>query len=201
MLRTKLPAIKYILLLILALCTSIYNCQTHKSNHGINLDNEKECDMRIIKPNKISHTYEQTINGSIDEIFPLYCPVRETEWCYGWEPKIVYSNSGVVEPGCIFITEDSNQETIWYVTVYDIEQGHLEMIYITPGVIFTKLEITVEPISDKVTKAVITYSKTSLGKAGEEILKGFTDEYYNSFMKSWENEMNYFLKTGEMLKD
>ena len=53
--------------------------------------------MEVKKPNRVSHTYEQTINGTIKDIMPLYCPVRELDWCENWNPKSVYSNSGLVE--------------------------------------------------------------------------------------------------------
>jgi len=45
------------------------------------------------------------------------------DWCEGWNPTAVYSNSGVVEPGCVFVTEHDGHEITWYVTVYDIEEG------------------------------------------------------------------------------
>jgi len=154
--------------------------------------------INIRKPKRVTHSYEQTIDGTMAEIFPLYCPVREVEWCEGWNPKVVYSNSGVAEPGCVFVTGHDGHETTWFVTVHDIEQGRVEMMNHTPGVIFTRLEITIEPISDKRTKAVITYSKTSLSEAGDEALKGFTKEYYDIMMDSWEKAMNHFLRTGEM---
>jgi len=167
--------------------------------HQQHSENKLESNMKISKPNRVAHTYEQTINGTIEEIFPLYCPVRELDWAYGWNPKVVYSNSGLVEPDCVFITEHDGHETVWYVSVYDIEQGRVEMIRHTTGVTFTKLEIIVEPISEDKTKAVITYSKTSLSEIGDKVLKEFTKENYDIMMDSWEKEMNHYLKTGEML--
>ena len=167
--------------------------------HQQHSENKLESNMKISKPNRVAHTYEQTINGTIEEIFPLYCPVRELDWAYGWNPKVVYSNSGLVEPDCVFITEHDGHETVWYVSVYDIEQGRVEMIRHTTGVTFTKLEIIVEPISEDKTKAVITYSKTSLSEIGDKVLKEFTKENYDIMMNSWEKEMNHYLKTGEML--
>ena len=65
------------------------------------------------------------------------------------------------------------------------------MIYHTPGVLFTKLNIRIEPISNRKTKAVITYSKTSLSEQGDEVIKDFTKEYYDIMMDSWEKAMNH----------
>ena len=184
------------------------SCHTHKANqhwhghektteHSTNLTGESK--MRIEKPNRISHTYEHTINGTVEEIMPLYCPVREVDWCEGWNPKVVYSNSGLVEKDCIFITSHGDDNFVWVVTDYDIEKGHVEMVYLIPNVLVTKLEIRLTPISKEITKAEITYSKTSLVEIGEKVLEKFTKEEYDIMMDSWEKAMNHYLKTGEML--
>ncbi|AZQ62462.1 hypothetical protein EI427_09485 [Flammeovirga pectinis] len=157
--------------------------------------------MKIEKPTRISHTYEQTINGSIEDILPLYCPVRELEWVEKWNPKTVYSNSGVVEEDCIFITYHDENEVVWIVTEYNTETGHVKMYYHEAGVQVTKLEIQVSPITENKTKAVLTYSKTALSKKGNNVLKEFTKEEYDIMMDSWEKAMNHYLKTGEMLKN
>ena len=155
--------------------------------------------MKVCKPNRISYTYEQTINGTIKEIMPLYCPVKELDWCEKWNPKAVYSNSGFVEKECIFITSHEESDIVWIVTDYDIEKGHVEMVYHVPGVLVTKLEIQVTPITENKTKAVLTYSKTSLSEMGDKVLEEFTKEEYEIMMDSWEKAMNHYLKTGEML--
>ncbi|PLX14297.1 MAG: hypothetical protein C0597_10255 [Marinilabiliales bacterium] len=154
---------------------------------------------KVKKPNRVTYSYEQTINGSIKEIFPLYCPVREIDWCENWNPKVVYSNSGLVEKDCIFITPDGDLEIVWIVTDYNIETGHVEMIYHVPGILVTKLEIQVEPITKDRTKAILTYSKTSLSNTGNQIIERSTQEDYDIMMDSWEKAMNHYLKTGEML--
>lgn len=156
-------------------------------------------DMKIEKPNRISHTYEQNINGMIKEIMPLYCPVRELDWVENWNPKTVYSNSGVVEKDCVFITPNGNEDVVWIVTDYDIEKGHAEMFYHVPNILVTKLEIQVTQITETQTKAVLTYSKTSLSEKGDKALEDFTRENYEIMMDSWEKAMNHYLKTEEML--
>ena len=155
--------------------------------------------MEVKKPNRVSHTYEQTINGTIKDIMPLYCPVRELDWCENWNPKAVYSNSGLVEKNCIFITSHGEDDVVWIVTEYDIETGHVEMVYHVSGVLVTKLEIQVSPITDEKTKALLRYSKTSLSEMGDKVLEGFTKEDYDIMMDSWEKAMNHYLKTGEIL--
>ena len=73
------------------------------------------------------------------------------------------------------------------------------MLYHVPGVLITKLEIQVTPIAEGTTKAVLAYSKTSLSEKGNKVLDEFTKEDYDVMMDSWEQAMNHYLKTGEML--
>ena len=155
--------------------------------------------MKIEKPKRIAHTYEQIINGSIKEIMPLYCPVRELDWVENWAPKAVYSNSGLVEKDCIFVTPNGDTDVVWIVTDYDVAKGHVEMVYHVPGALVTKLEIQVTPITEEQSKAVLTYSKTSLSEAGDKALEEFTKESYDIMMDSWEKAMNHYLQTGELL--
>lgn len=155
--------------------------------------------MKVRKPNRVSYTYKQTINGAIKKIMPLYCPVKELDWCENWAPKAVYSNSGLVEKDCVFITSHEETDIVWIVTDYDIEKGHVEMVYHVPGVQVTKLEIQVTPITEDKAKALLTYTKTSLSELGNKDLEEFTEENFTIMMDSWEKAMNHYLKTGEML--
>lgn len=156
--------------------------------------------VKVNKPNRISYTYEQIINGTTKDIMPLYCPVRELEWCENWDPTTIFSNTGLVEKDCIFITPDeNNNDVVWIVSDYNIEQGHVVMYYHIPGVLITKLEIQLTPTKVDKTKAILTYSKTSLSKLGDKELKKFTNKEYNIMMESWEKAMNHFLATGDML--
>jgi len=155
--------------------------------------------MEVRKPNKISHKFEQTINGSINKIMPLYCPVREIDWVEGWNPKVVISNSGLVEKNCIFITPNEPNDIVWIVTDYDTEKGHVEMYHHLVETLITRLEIQLTAVNESTTHAALIYSKTALSEKGDEALKEFTKESYDIMMDSWEKAMNYYLKTGKML--
>lgn len=132
-------------------------------------------------------------------IMPLYCPVRELDWCENWNPKVVNSNTGLVEKDCIFITSHGDDDVVWIVSDYDVAKGHVVMYYHVPEVLVTKLEIKVAPITDIKTKATLIYSKTSLSERGDKVLEDFTKEEYNIMMDSWAKAMNHYLATGEML--
>jgi hypothetical protein len=66
-------------------------------------------------------THEYTHNVAPPEtVFPLLCPVREADWVPGWRYRLIYSESGIAEYGCVFITpNEDGTETTWVVTDYD----------------------------------------------------------------------------------
>src|SRR5687767_1583920 len=48
--------------------------------------------MRIAAPNRVAHTYTQSLLGDPASVFPLLCPVREADWIDGWDPVLVASH-------------------------------------------------------------------------------------------------------------
>jgi len=151
--------------------------------------------MHIIKPNRATHTYRQRLHAQPTKVFPLLCPVRETEWADGWDPELVISSSGVAERDCVFVTPDKSGKAIWYITRHEPETWFVEMLKILPGVTACRLNIQLSENGSECF-ADVTYSHTSIGPAGDEFIANFTAEYYQKFMQAWEKELNDFLKAG-----
>ena len=155
--------------------------------------------MKISKPNRAMRTYTQKLVAAPAKVFPLLCPVREADWIEGWDPPAVFSESGVAEPDCVFLTEAEPGHAIWYITRHEPKNGLVEMIKITPAVTACKLTIQLRPATGG-SEAVITYSHTSLGPAGDAFVASFTAEHYQQFMHEWETRINHYLTHGEALR-
>lgn len=155
--------------------------------------------MKIIRPNRIKYTYLQTINALPAKVFPLLCPVREKEWVGGWNPLLVVSKCGFAEMDCSFITKKNIEKNYWVVTKYDRKNFEIEMIIVSPDITIGKLQIKLSKANSSKTKAKISYVYTSLSKKGDKFIKEFTRDKYKSFMKSWEDEINYFLLNHKKL--
>jgi hypothetical protein len=151
--------------------------------------------MHITKPNRATHTYRQTLHAPPAKVFPLLCPVRETEWAEGWLPELVVSSSGVAERDCVFITSDKSGNAIWYITRHEPEKWFVEMLKILPGVTACRLTIQLSENGDGCF-ADVTYSHTSIGPAGDDFITKFTVDYYQEFMQAWEKALNHFVKTS-----
>ena len=155
--------------------------------------------MNISKPNRVTHSFTQKLVAAPAKVFPLLCPVREADWIEGWGPQAVFSDSGVAEPDCVFLTEADPGHAIWFITRHEPQNGFIEMLKITPAVTACKLTIQLRPAAGG-SEAVITYSHTSLGPAGDAFVASFTEEHYQQFMREWETRINYYLTHGEALR-
>ena len=157
--------------------------------------------MQVSSPNRVKHSYTQSLAAHPDKVFPLLCPVREADWVPDWDPVLVLSNSGVAEKDCIFVTRDTSKESIWVITEFEPKNHKLEMIKVTPGHTVAKLEIHLSPAGDNRTAAEIAYTYPALGPEGDEFLNEFTAQWYKTFMQNWERAINHYLSTGTKLSD
>lgn len=155
--------------------------------------------MLIKRPNRATRTYTQRLAAEPNRVFPLLCPVREADWLEGWDPLLVVSESGIAEPACAFVTPARPHDAVWFISRYEPERWFLEFIKVTPEVTVCRLTIRLAP-SSVGTDATITYSHTSLGPEGDAFVAGFTEEFYQGFMRDWESRMNHYLATGEILR-
>jgi hypothetical protein len=153
--------------------------------------------MRVIEPFRVTRTYVQKIQAPPEEVFPLLCPVRETEWVKGWDPLAVYSRSGLAEPDCVFLTGDEEPESLWIITRRDCERFDLEIIKLTPWITVAKINISLRQNEASGTDATVTYTYTALSGAGEDFVNDYTESYYTDFMHHWESAMNDHLLSGK----
>ncbi len=156
--------------------------------------------MKVTKPNRVVRTYVQKLVAGPAEVFPLLCPVREADWIEGWDPSVVISESGVAELDCVFLTDASPDDAIWYINRHEPDNGFVEMIKITPNVTACKLTIQLRP-TESGSEATVSYAHTSLGPDGDAFVESFTEEYYEKFMQDWEALINHYLSHGSMLRD
>lgn len=149
---------------------------------------------------RITRRYRQTINASSDEVFRLICPVREAEWLDGWRYTMLFSVSGLVEPGAVFTTPgDGEEDTVWIVTRHDAVQRVVEFTRFTPGSRVCMLRVAVTPDGPRRSLVDVDYTYTTIAAAGQAFLDGLTEEVFRADVTFWERSMNHWLATGERL--
>jgi len=151
-------------------------------------------------PERKIFSYTQVINASPETIFPLLCPVRETEWLQDWEYRMIYSLSGLAEPGAVFSTSHHEEEdTIWVVTKHDKDSATVEFTRFTPFNRTCVLEIKVSARDSESSYVNISYTYTGLSSEGNKFIAHYDKKDFDANMKFWEDSMNYFIKTGNKL--
>jgi hypothetical protein len=154
--------------------------------------------MKIVPPNRVERRCVQRLVAPPAAVMPLLCPVREADWIPGWDPRLVLSSSGVVEPACVFVTAAEPVDAVWVVTRHEPDRGFVEMWKITPTVTACRLTIRLRATPSGC-DAEVTYTHTSLGPAGDAFVAGFTEEHYRAFMQDWEAKLNHYLRHGRAL--
>ncbi len=146
----------------------------------------------------ITHEYTQTNLARPERVFPLLCPVREADWVPGWRYRLIFSQSGVAELGCIFATpnEDGSQTT-WMVTEYDPVAFRIGFVWMNPGLLATQIRIRLERESGDRTTTQIQYAYTGLSERGNAEVERYDEAWFREKMQSWEAAINHYLNTGK----
>ena len=169
--------------------------------------------MAEFKSLRVDHEYTQTHPAAPEQVFPLLCPVREAEWVPDWQYRLVYSDSGVAELGCIFTTpntpaalQQSSQaptlpeaETTWITVDYDPAALRIAYVWINPGRVATELRIQLEATSDGTARSHIRFRYTGLSPEGNREVESYDRKWFEQKMYGWESAINHYLRTGRKI--
>lgn len=149
---------------------------------------------------RTTKSYTMHLQGTPEQIFPLFCPTREYEWIENWQCELVYSDSGVAELGCVFKTRFPSEgpEETWVVSRYE-PPARIEFVRINPlRSVHFSIALTRNP--DNTTQARWTQVFTGLSPEGNEFVRSLSDEEFKKKTAGREKMINHFLSTGQMLK-
>lgn len=172
--------------------------------------------MNSFTSRRVTYEYVQSNPASPEKVFPLLCPVREADWIPGWLYKLVYSDSGVAELGCIFTTQDSaveaakyssrsdghdpaSTETTWICTEYDPDAFRIAYVWVKPGMEATEIRIQLVRTEDGNTRSHIRFRYTGLSEEGNLEVRGYDRAWFEAKMRGWESAINHYLTTGQMI--
>jgi len=153
---------------------------------------------------RVTREYTQTNAGPPEKVFPLLCPVREADWVPGWEYRLIYSQSGLAEYGCVFITpNEDGTETTWVVTEYDPASFRIAFAWVYRGMVAAQIRIRLSRNSGAQvpgqTGAFISYAYTGLSPEGNREVERYDQKWFQHKMQSWEAAINHYLQTGKRI--
>jgi hypothetical protein len=157
-------------------------------------------ELSSFKAKRVTRSFVQTIYAEPVKVHSLICPVKEAEWLDGWDYDLIFSQSGVAEHGCVFISRaDGEKNTIWLITKRDDQNYKTEFARMTPESRVGHLTVRIEDGGNHTSRVHISYTFTALNAAGNQFIENFSEENFVKDMKFWEAALNHYLKTGKVL--
>ena len=148
----------------------------------------------------------RTVRGTMrvpappERVFPLLCPTREYDWIGDWDCDLLYSESGLAEPDCVFVTSgEGGERIIWTVSRYEPPR-RIEFVLFHPSHV---LRYVIELEDDASGGSTLTWSQTLTGLT-EEGNRGLGRDYEETFLrlvKTLERMLVHYLSTGEALRE
>jgi hypothetical protein len=152
------------------------------------------------KAKRVARNYVQIIQAPPTVVHSLICPVKEAEWLDGWDYRLIFSDSGLAEKGCVFTSKSAGEkDTIWLITKREDATCETDFARITPDSRVTEVTVRIEDGGEQTSRVHITYTITALTEAGNQFIEKFTENNFVNDMKFWEATMNHYLETGKAL--
>jgi hypothetical protein len=142
------------------------------------------------------------LNGSVANVTPLFGPVREAEWAPGWSPHFIYPAHGVQRDGAVFTTASGHGKArLWLLTTYDVRNGRVEYVVVTPAFTADEIKIRVVPDGEQHCKATITYRRSALTPEGNEDVAKLDEHSAEEQRIDWQSAINEALAKGGCVHD
>jgi hypothetical protein len=137
------------------------------------------------------------LNGSVTDVTPLFGPVREAEWAPEWSPRFIHPAQGAQREGVVFTTTGANgKDRLWLLTTYDVRNGRVEYVVVTPAFTANEIKIRVAPDGEQRCKATITYRRSALAPEGNEEVARLDAHWAEEQRIHWETAINEALAKG-----
>ena len=130
-----------------------------------------------------------------DKAFPLFTPLGELHWAAGWDPHVLYPSDGHPVEGLLFRTNEHGG-MYWWLTRYEPEKHVIEYHAIVPDGFARNIRVECRA-AGKRTEVAVTDTYIGLSEHGNQFVRTIDEASYARKMKSWEEPISRYLKTGE----
>lgn len=149
---------------------------------------------------RIVRKFSTILSSPPGEVFPLLCPVKEYDWIPAWQCRLIYSESGYAELGCVFSTDfkDHSGPEIWVVCTY--EKNRLIGFVKTGAHCTTRYDVS---LKQTLTGSTIRWAQeiTSVDDQGDLIIDKMTEKVYDEKMKQINKLLDYYLLHGKSIDE
>ena len=151
--------------------------------------------------------HEETIEATMEKLFPLGCPVAEYKWIDGWDFEMVYSECGAMEKHCIFrermtgafLLADPHLETTWVVCDNDRDARWLRAVLTAGDRAAAMFEVDGQEQGDGSTKVTWSFTITGLNEDGNQALAALEPARIDTMLGFLGKSIKHYCETGEKL--
>jgi hypothetical protein len=143
-----------------------------------------------------TESFTIALNGPVADVTPLFGPVREAEWAPEWSPRFIHPAQGAQEEGAVFTTSGHSKDRLWLLTAYNVREGRVEYVVVTPALTASEIKIRVVPHGEQHCKATITYRRSALTPEGNEEVAKLDADWAKEQRVHWEKAINGALAKG-----
>lgn len=146
-----------------------------------------------------SQVTEQVFESSRADVFKQFCPTREKDWIDGWQADLIYTDTGYVEPHCIFTTPSSNiiGPGLWIFTRIEPDEL-IELVRIIDNNLVEHIRIDLEDNHDGTCTGTWTLKFTALNEQGNVMVDAIPNN--DPFFRKVVYGLQHYLKTGELMR-
>ena len=137
-------------------------------------------------PVHVERTGRLRVALPLRQAFTFFSPEGERRWAAGWEPRYLHpAGTPSDAAGTVFTTDHNDEDTVWLVLRYSLDEGVAEYARLTPGSRVGTVTVTAAE-QGGATEVTVTYRLTSLSPAGNDVLNAITPDAYAAMLREWE---------------
>lgn len=143
---------------------------------------------------RVENGFEFTVHAPFKAVVPLFGASAERAWAGShWNPQFVYPLPERDQPGEVFTVGHGDTHSTWVNTVFDLDAGRIQYVYVIPGAQVAVIDIYARPLDASTTGVKVVYRRTALDPA----LNTHVSEMGRKDGASgpeWETAINAYLK-------
>lgn len=150
-----------------------------------------------------TRTFDETYRASIEELFPLYCPIREFDYMRDWSCTMRYSRSGYAELNAIFQSGypfPPGMKATWVCTKYEKNEALTYTVFIPKAAVIV-IDHQFEPLSDNETRHIVEITGFGLNFIGKKLVEKMFEgkRKRKNWRENMQEEIRYYLKYGKKI--
>jgi len=148
----------------------------------------------------IRQTTTIELDAPIERVFPLFGPVRESEWAADWKPAFIHQPDPEGGEGAVWRTGHDGVDQLWTLARWDAERHEVTYVTVVAGERLTRIDIRCVAAARAKTRCEIAYAYTALGPKGEEYIASYTAERHANRIVHWQQAITHLLTTGKRME-